>query len=265
VVAVFLTSLALVSGDMQEDAEAAFLWGVKQAATDPRGARQRFAEAASRYEQVRQSVGSHPLLERNLGNAYLLASDPDDAKTDNLARAILAYRRGLRLEPTDRELRRNLEYARQQVIYPPPGNFGQPPVDHRPPWLPRWPGVLFALASGCYALACLTAARWWMVRRGKWATIAACGFALMLLFLAAWGAEVWQLGLEIEHPMVVIAQDGVQLLKGNGPRYPPAYETPLNRGVEARLRYDRGRWLQIELAGGEIGWVPRTAVLVNEP
>jgi hypothetical protein len=37
-----------------------------------------------------------------------------------------------------------------------------------------------------------------------------------------------------------------------------------NRGVEARLLFARGDWLQIELAGGEVGWVPRRLVLVDE-
>jgi len=55
----------------------------------------------------------------------------------------------------------------------------------------------------------------------------------------------------------------VMLRTGNGLRYPPRYETPLNRGVEARLLFTRGDWLQIEFAGGEVGWVPREYALVD--
>jgi len=55
---------------------------------------------------------------------------------------------------------------------------------------------------------------------------------------------------------VVITADGVPLREGNGVAYPARYDAPLNRGVEARLLFVRGDWLQIELAGGEVGWVP---------
>jgi hypothetical protein len=55
----------------------------------------------------------------------------------------------------------------------------------------------------------------------------------------------------------------VLLRRGNGVVFPPRYDTPVNRGVEGRLRFERGGWVQIELSGGEIGWVPRTAVLVD--
>jgi hypothetical protein len=58
-------------------------------------------------------------------------------------------------------------------------------------------------------------------------------------------------------PLVVVAEDGVLLRRGDGLAYPPRYDTPLPRGAEARLRRERGTWLQIELSGGEIGWVPR--------
>jgi hypothetical protein len=67
------------------------------------------------------------------------------------------------------------------------------------------------------------------------------------------------------HPLVVIARDGVLLRRGNGVAFPPRYDTPVNRGVEGRLRFERGGWVQIELSGGEIGWVPRAAVLVDTP
>ena len=79
------------------------------------------------------------------------------------------------------------------------------------------------------------------------------------------GYNHWSAKLEAVQPLVVIADDGVLLRKGNGLTYPPRYDTPVNRGVEARLLFDRGEWLQIELAGGEVGWVPRRYVLVDEP
>jgi hypothetical protein len=264
----FLTALVNVRAPdaegLRAQAEAAFGEGVQLASTKPGEARARFAAAARRYLDLHQASAANAALYRNLGNAYLLALDPDDKKADNLARAILAYRRGLDVDPTDHELRRSLDHARQQVYYPPPGTFGQPPVDHRPPWLPRWPGVLLGIAGGAYALAVLAAARWWMLRRPAWLNAAFVAGGVMLIALGGWALEYRQMAQEARAPVVIVARDGIQLLVGNGGRYPPRYETVVNRGVEARLRHQRGNWLQIELAGGQIGWVPREAVLMDE-
>ena len=71
--------------------------------------------------------------------------------------------------------------------------------------------------------------------------------------------------VDVEHPLVVIAEDKTYLHKGNNALYPQASETPLNRGVEARLLQARGSWLQIELTAGQIGWVPRENALLDIP
>jgi uncharacterized protein YgiM (DUF1202 family) len=63
---------------------------------------------------------------------------------------------------------------------------------------------------------------------------------------------------------VVIAEDGVLLRKGNSTAYPRRHETPVNRGVEARLLFERGDWVQVELSGGETGWVPRGYVRIDQ-
>jgi tetratricopeptide (TPR) repeat protein len=253
------------AAELLQQAEETFREGAHLAPSQPGDARMCFRCAAAMYEKLHRMGVVNPQLYGNLGNAYLLSIDPDNKQDDGLAQAILAYRRGLHLAPDDAELQRLLAHARQQVQYPPPGTFGQPGIEHRPPWLPRWPGLWFALAGGGYALSWLALARWWMVRRRVWLSVAAFNLAAALLFLSFWGIECWQLHAESRYPTAVVAQDGLQLLVGNGSRFPARYETPINRGVEARVRYDRGRWLQVELAGGEIGWVPRAAVLVDAP
>jgi hypothetical protein len=88
--------------------------------------------------------------------------------------------------------------------------------------------------------------------------------ALVLAALLATLLLIGEQARRSARPVVVIAADGVLLRRGNGPAYPPRYETPLNAGVEASLRFARGDWLQIELAGGEVGWVSRTAAVVEE-
>src|SRR5207237_7950749 len=64
------------------------------------------------------------------------------------------------------------------------------------------------------------------------------------------------------HPLVIILDEGTPLYSGNGPNYSQHEEMPtLPAGLEARLLYRRGRWLQIELSSGDVGWVPVDAVL----
>ena len=242
--------------ELLDQAEAAFHDGVQrvsEAPDKPAEARKCFARAAKLYEQLRQTGVNNAALDRDLGNACLLSGD--------LPRAILAYRRGLLLAPHDHELQRNLAFAREEVVLPPPSNLGRPPVEHRPPWLPRFPLWAPGLALGLYALGWLALTRWCMVRRGTWLIAASITLTLSALLGAGLGWEAWEDHRERRYPLVVIAEDGVLLRKGNGLSYPPTSDTPLNRGVEAHLRFERGPWLQIELSGGEIGWVPRAYVI----
>jgi tetratricopeptide (TPR) repeat protein len=246
---------ALSDREVRERAEAEFQEGVHlRQARDQ--AQPHFRNAAGYFEELRQRGVYNPALYRNLGNAYLLA--------DDLPRAILSYRRGLILVPNDPDLRDSLAEARERVAYPASGDLGRPRSEDRPPWLPhlRSNGLMVA-AVACYIFGCLSVTRWRMVRRGRLLTI---GLIALLLagVLAGWlmlrAAEQRESG---EHLLVVVARDGVLLRRGNGVAFPPRYDTPVNRGVEGRLLFERGSWVQIELSGGEIGWVPRQAVLVD--
>lgn len=252
---VALTALSAGPEDLQAQAETSFHEGaqlvpdVKKAAD----ARAAFARSAKLYEQLEADGYHNAALYRNLGNAALLA--------DDLPHAVFAYRRGLRLTPNDLELRRSLAYAREQVTYPAQGLFGRPPTEHRPPWLPRLPVLTPWLAFGFYCVGCLAVMVGRMLRRGPWLTVAGFSFGLAVLLVMGLTWEGWESQQEDNRPLVVVAQDGLLLRRGNGNAYPARYPTPLNKGVEARRLFERGDWLQIELSGGETGWVPRSAVL----
>lgn len=248
---------ALSDREILDRAETAFQEGV-HLRQDREQARPHFRNAAGYYRMLEERGVRNPLLYRNLGNASLLA--------DDLPQAILSYHRGLELSPNDAGLRDSLAEARARVVYPPTGDLGRPRVEDRPPWLPyvrsRW--LLFAVVA-CYLGGCLAATRRRMVRRGRLLLVGA------LLLLVAGGMTGWLLVRMEErrerqtHPLVVIARDGMLLRRGNGMVFPPRYDTPLHRGIEGRLRFERGGWVQIELSGGEIGWLPREAVLVDTP
>jgi hypothetical protein len=282
-VAGLLTGLLLATGagtdpglsdeQLLHRAETAYRRGVELHGTSLES-RKFFGQAAADYEELRRRGAHNAAVYTNLGQAYLLAGD--------LPRALLAYHRGLRLAPNDGHLQDLLEEARNQVVYSAPGTFGRPPVDNWPPWLLR-PSLRFRLLLVwlLYGLACACVTRWWMIRRGGYLGLA--GFllswaAFLGVMLASDGAEwAWQQ----DHPLVIFQADKVVLHKGDSNNYPaydglnrkwldiagalPPAATALHRGTEARLRFEKGPWLQIELASGEVGWIPRKNVLIDTP
>jgi hypothetical protein len=237
-------------------AEAAFHAGV-QARAKPEEARPLFQRSAACYETLRQHGHDNADLDGNLGNARLLAGD--------LAGAILAYCEGLALAPNNRRLRTQLAYARRQVLRDPSG-FDRPP-DEEPFF---WQEYLASapLLYGCglvYALGWLGMAAGWAVGRLRWILLGAAALGVAVTVgTGAWWAERSQQA-ERAHPVAVMARDGVYLRTGNGRSYPRRSDVPLHRGVEAGLLFSRGDWLQVELPSGEVGWVPRSEVLLSDP
>jgi hypothetical protein len=125
--------------------------------------------------------------------------------------------------------------------------------------------VLLIAASIAYALAWIGLMRWRMVRSGRLLTGGVIALFVAVLFAVWLMVRAGQEQEEAVHPLVVICRDGVLLRRGDGPAFPPRYDTPIHRGVEARRLFERDGWVQIELTGGEIGWVSRQAVLVDVP
>lgn len=246
--AIVLT-LALLCGqspsELQERAEERFRDGVRRLRAREKS-RDAFLAAVADYEALRRRGAANAALARTVGNAHLLAGD--------LPRAILTYRLGLRLEPRDAALGRALEAARDRVAYA-EGGLGHPPEER----VRLGSGPAFGAAAAAWAAACLLFTRWYMTR-DRWLLIAAGGGVVAALAAAA----LLLRGEPPPRPVVVIAADGTPLRRGDGPTFPPRYESPLNRGVEAEAVYRKGDWLLIELAGGERGWVPESAVVGEE-
>jgi hypothetical protein len=241
--------------ELANRAEIAFQEGVKNRDQGQRGFNE-FRTAAAYYEELRHRGCDSPELEQSLGNAYFLA--------DDLPHALVAYRRGLRLAPLDPTLRRCLADAREQVIFPDNTAFGRPPLVGGKIFLPGWAAnALLALTTVLYSLGLALLTRYVMVRRWPWLLVGMGGLlgaGLLTLLLAQVARGI---GSEDTQPLVVIAEDGVLLRKGDSLAFPPRYDTVVNRGVEARLLFRRAGWVQIELAAGEVGWVPRNYVIVD--
>jgi tetratricopeptide (TPR) repeat protein len=245
-VAVLLLSLAvaMTDADLLADAGRAFAEGLAQRERGQRGA-EAFRRAAARFEELRERGVENAELLGNLGNAYLLAGD--------LPRAVLAYRQALRLSPGDRGLRDRLAFAREQVESGDVSGVGRPPDE---PWPAIDRRAALALAALVYAAGWAALIRGWAKGLRRWVLSGA-----LVVLVAAGGAYYFR--PQPEPTVVVVARDGVVLRKGNGESFPPWFDVPLNRGVEASLLYRRGDWLQVELGGGEVGWVHARDVVTD--
>jgi len=210
--------------------------------------------AAQAFDELEAMGFGNGLFYFKQGNAHMQAGD--------LARAILAYRRAARVLPRSKDLQQNLAEARRLVIDP-PGTNSRPWHEWMPP-LNTQEQYLVALA--CWLLGwCLAILR--LYRESRLITVAAWTFIVLALLLAAtaWASEYDQ----VLRPIGVVREDAVPLRTGNGNAYPPLQDrngpVRVNRGVEIRVLHERPNgWLRVELANGLVGWLPRSAVLVDD-
>ncbi len=237
------------------EAETSFARGVEHR-SEPEQARAYFLAAARAYQELYDRGHRSADLCRDWGQAEYLA--------DRLPQAVLAWRLGLRLAPTDPNLLAHLEYARDQVDYP-NGDTGRPDGANWPPWLPH-PDLATVVPLGLLAYTAVWAlgACWLLARRPFLLVLGGVALALLGVFVAAALLLGYETAEQEAHPLVVIAREHA-LRRGNGDRYPAVEKIPVVRpGMEARLRFRRGDWLQIELAGGHVGWIPATAALTED-
>lgn len=240
--------------ELATQAQASYDKGIELRRTDPGASEEAFRQSAREWQRVIDAGASNGTVHFNLGNAYLQSGD--------LGRAIASYLRAERSMPGDPDLEQNLSQARSAVQQ--------------------------AFAPGGSTLLVDSVVRWWHIfpmwvrQGGAWLAWGVFWTVLLLQFLAparvggtrtrdsvrkltlACSLAVWCLlggtliAEEAVHAMrprgVVVASD-VQLRKGNGDGFDPAYAESLTPGVEFSIREERPGWLRIELPDGRSGWI----------
>jgi hypothetical protein len=256
-----MPAVALADGEhsnaeVSARADQAFRRGV-ESKTRLLEARTHFAEAADSCLELHRRGVRNPALYRNLGNAAVLA--------DRWPEAIWAYHIGLKLDPNDGELRSHLAFVRGKTLYPASGK-GQPEPDNWPPTLYRPTTLELAAIAGVFYVLAWTLGACAYLRRTPRLYVATTLAIVVAVFacIAFWRA-VEQAEVDRRTPLVIVAEN-TPLYRGNGASYPPHPEAPiLPRGMEVRQQHRRGNWLQVRLSSGEIGWLPRSRVLIVEP
>jgi tetratricopeptide (TPR) repeat protein len=212
-----------------------------------------YTAAVTAYQDILTQGRESAALYYNLGNAEL--------KAGHLGRAIAGYRRALRLEPQDEDIRFNLNYARGYVRQPADRTgFLARAVGRALAW---FPGETLAVAalSLYWILAVLAGAL--ILTRGRHRALrwSAAGAGLLFLLCAGW-TSAYILVERGQHWGVIVA---AQAEARNGPsaEYQVGFTVP--EGREVRVLGREGDWVAVGLPSeGYKGWVKNSELIEDE-
>ena len=218
---------------------------------DPEQAARLYEKAILNYEKIiTDGQIQNPGLYYNLANAYFL--------NDDIARAILNYRRAEKLDSSDTNIQKNLAFARSKTI----DRFKiktQKRVLHT---LFFWHydfaiKTRFFLACLFFGLACIAlTATIWLGRKAPATAAAAICALLTVCFLLSVALEVRH---ESRTVCGVITTPQIVARQGDGNNYPPSFKQPLHAGAEFDLLERRPGWLRIRLPDETDCWIPDNA------
>jgi hypothetical protein len=215
-------------------------------------ARQLYCQALAGFEVLLRSGIRSGYLHYDVANTYLRMGD--------IGRAIVNYRRAVRLVPGDDRIHKNLQTARDlrqvQLSVPPTSvlietllfwHFGTS-LDSR-----------LRFAIGAYTVLWLLMftrlLAWREAPALAWAIRAAAAIALV-----TWASVVWEAGVQRHRVEGVVVADEAVLRKGNGEYYEPRLDRPLSAGVEFEIVESRqdlqgASWYLVRLQDGKEGWL----------
>lgn len=215
-------------------------------ASNPETARNLYRRAALRYERLISEVGiRNGKLYYNLANTYF--------QMDDIGRAILNYRRALRLNPSDPNLNRNLAFARTRRY----DKFEEAQETQVMRTLLFWHFDLAPVTR--LAVFTVVSALFWgaMLLRlyRRMALPAGVTAGLALAAACFLGSILYDAAIgEKQRYGVVTAPDTIAR-QGDGETYEPSFADPLHAGAEVRLIEQRPDWRRVELPDGRRCWL----------
>jgi tetratricopeptide (TPR) repeat protein len=215
--------------------------------SDPDAAKAYYRDAILQYEAIVKNGGvQNGKLYYDIGNAYFRLGD--------LGRAILNYKRAELFMQNDRNLRQNLDYARNRradrielrqkekvlktlffIHYDIPS---------------RVKLVVFAIAFGALWIS---AGVRLLLKAGWLKIVIAVAAVASAVFLASLIVDATS--LERAPEGVIVAEETVGRM-GDADTYQASFKEPLHAGAEFRLLEKRPGWWRIELENGDSTWIP---------
>ena len=214
-----------------------------------------YASALQDWQDVQATGLSSKELYSNLASAYF--------KTGEIAPAILWWERALRLDPSDGDVRYNLEYAR---------SLTQDKIDEVPEiFFEQWGHAMcYLLPSNTWAVLCLvflaiTVALALLFLLGstpgkrRWGFFA--GIAALVLTFLCWDFAQWQRSEALRQDQAIVMRP-VSSVKSSPSDTGAKDLFILHEGTRATILDNVGGFSQIEIADGRQGWIPSADIEV---
>ena len=205
------------------------------------------AGAAAAYEEAVSMGARDAAVYHNLGAAHLAAGNP--------ARAVLAFRRSLALDPSDPGAREGLDAARARLEGPaPPGG----PVAERVAAAVTSIAQAGPLAAAAIAAAALCAAGWAVFRLSRSGSVRAAALAAAIVLALFSGLAAATVAIESGRDADdAVAAGEIDLRSGPGGGYVKVVTAAA--GTEMEVVEDRGEWVRVRLpprgrGDGAQGW-----------
>ncbi len=204
-----------------------------------------YAEAAQAYEQI---IAEQPNSEAyyNLGNAYF--------KQDELAQAILAYERCLRLDPRNKDAKYNLAFAQSRII----DNVEDNQMFFIKNWLQSIRNTMrettWMILSIISFLIVLIGALLFALSKEQWLRKTAFYSALVALFISICAcANAGSLHSRDNNRAEAIITQGIVNVKASPDRSGTELFT-LHEGTKVIIHETLGEWCNIHV-GNNVGWM----------
>ena len=209
---------------------------------NPRAQKERYLGAASLYEELVRAGVKNGKLYYNLGNSYMRAGV--------VGKAVLNYRRALLYTPSDRQLKHNLGYAREQQK-----NSLTPAGTDRITEILLLPfkTVPFMLSAAVLILASLAL---WLSVIGNYLKLKFRPlYALPVILMLFSGASLAFSVIEYRRPSAVITAAQTIGHNGDSNGYEATFSEPLYEGVECTVLEQRAGWYLVRLETGDMTWI----------
>ncbi|MBO4339849.1 MAG: BatD family protein [Bacteroidales bacterium] len=208
-----------------------------------------YASAVKDWEDVRATGLTSRELLYNLGNGYV--------KTGEIGKAVLSYERALRMDPSDADVKYNLEYTR---------SLTQDRIDSVPEFfLETWGrNACYSLPSDTWAvlslvLLAVTLLLALLFMLGSSAGKRRLGFfgaiVAFIVTFVCWDFAGWQSREERRQDLAIVIKTVSQV--GSSPSEESAKSLfILHEGTKVKILDNVSGFSQIEIADGRQGWIP---------
>ena len=207
-----------------------------------------YKSAIELYEGLLKNNGESVAVYYNLGNSYY--------KDGQIAPAILNYERALLLQPGDKDIRFNLQIARQRAVdkIEPVGHF----------FLADWFSFVRDIASAdtwgaigivCFLLMifCLVVFFFSKVIRFKKVAFYV-GLLLLTIVIVSNVLGASQMNALQEHSEAIVFAPSVTIK--SSPDVSGTDLVVLHEGTKVAVKSILGEWSEVELEDGNVGWMP---------